>query len=94
MVQNRCDLDLLDATTTVFTTVRSGDSKGEIVATGTLVVSLPTAGERPAHEGAAGDTPLAAARSPLAGLRILVVDDEEMLRTVLDRFAALLNHIN
>ena len=40
-VQNRCDVDLLDATTTVFATVRRGDRNGEIVATGTLVVSLP-----------------------------------------------------
>ncbi len=55
----------------------------------TMVVSLPTAATGLPGTGAAGEVPVAAVRSPLAGLRVLVVDDEEMLRTVLDRFAAL-----
>ena len=40
VVQNRYDLDLLDATTRVFTRVRRDDEQGEIVASGTLVVQL------------------------------------------------------
>ena len=39
-MQNRFDLDLLDATTRVFTRVRRDDKQGEIVASGTLVVQL------------------------------------------------------
>ena len=55
----------------------------------TMVVSLPSGADAPASSPATADQPPIAMRSTLAGLRILVVEDEEILRAVLERFAAL-----
>ena len=55
----------------------------------TMVVSIPTGDDATMPSPARSDQPPPALRSMLAGLRILVVDDEPMLCSVLERFAAL-----
>ena len=55
----------------------------------TMVVSIPAGDDATMPSPARTDQPPPALRSTLAGLRILVVDDEPMLRSVLERFAAL-----
>jgi len=55
----------------------------------TMVVSLPAASDPAVDVSAARARPPIAARSPLAGLRILVVEDEPLLRAGLESFAAL-----
>ncbi len=55
----------------------------------TMVVSIPAGDDALLPSSARTDQPPPALRSTLAGLRILVVDDEPMLRSVLERFAAL-----
>jgi len=55
----------------------------------TMVVSLPIESTVTAAPRPSGERPVLAARSPLAGLRVLVVEDEPLLRAGLESFAAL-----
>ena len=55
----------------------------------TMVVSLPVESTATSVSRPSGDRPAAPARSPLAGLRVLVVEDEPLLRAGLESFAAL-----
>ncbi|HWE42910.1 MAG TPA: ATP-binding protein, partial [Gemmatimonadaceae bacterium] len=55
----------------------------------TMVVSLPLEDSVAAAPPPSSERPAAPARSPLAGLRILVVEDEPLLRAGLESFAAL-----
>ncbi len=55
----------------------------------TMVVSIPAGDDALLPSPTRADQPPPALRSTLAGLRILVIDDEPMLRSVLERFAAL-----
>ena len=55
----------------------------------TMVVSLPVESDVAAVPRPSGERPLVPVRSPLAGLRVLVVEDEPLLRSGLESFAAL-----
>ncbi len=55
----------------------------------TMVVSLPAESSAAARGRASGEVPTLATRSPLAGLRVLVVEDEPLLRAGLEGFAKL-----
>lgn len=55
----------------------------------TMVVSLPAASVDGTASRSNGDRPAVAARSPLAGLRVLVVEDEALLRAGIESFAAM-----
>jgi two-component system NtrC family sensor kinase len=55
----------------------------------TMSVTLPVAPSAAQASRADGELPVVPARSPLAGLRVLVVEDEAVLRAGLESFAAL-----
>jgi len=55
----------------------------------TMSVTLPVAGTATNELHAGGELPVIQARSPLAGLRVLIVEDEAVLRAGLESFAAL-----
>ena len=55
----------------------------------TMVVSIPVESTASPASRPSGEQPPVPARSPLAGLRILVVEDEPLLRAGLENFAAL-----